>query len=78
MKVQEIICSFLIFQKAIQMRTTEIIDEIKRLPIPKRIWVIEQAVHSIRKEDDKIQMQLAVDLLLDDYQNDKELTAFIN
>ena len=60
------------------MRTSEIIKEIKRLPIDKRIYVIEKTIHSIRKEDDKNQMRQAAEVLYSDYIGDKELLVFTN
>ena len=60
------------------MRTNEILKEIKRLPVQKRILVIEKAIHSIREQEEKDQINQAVDTLYDDYKNDKELTAFTN
>ena len=60
------------------MRMTELIKEIQRLPIQKRIYVIEKTIRSIRKQEDTNQMSKAVDELLLDYQSDKELTAFTN
>lgn len=58
------------------MRTNEIIKEIERLPIEKRILVIEKTIHSIRLKEDKIKMKKAVNTLLHDYMTDKELTVF--
>ena len=54
----------------------KLINEIKRLPLSKRIYVIEQAIHSIREQEEKKRIKRAVDLLLDDYRSDKNLTAF--
>lgn len=58
------------------MRTNELIREIQRLPIAKRIYVIEKTVHSIRTQEDKNIMKKAADTLLSDYKTDKELTVF--
>jgi len=60
------------------MRTDEIIKEIQRLPIQKRILVIEKAIHSIRKYEERNEMLIAADALETDYKSDKELTAFTN
>ena len=60
------------------MRTTEIIKEIERLPVQKRIFVIERAIHSIRQKEDNNQMKQAADLLLTDYKSDTNLTIFTN
>ena len=58
------------------MRTDEIIKEIQKLPVQKRIYVIEKTIHSIQKQDDSNQLKKAADSLLIDYQSDKELTVF--
>jgi hypothetical protein len=58
------------------MRTSELIKEIKRLPLQKRIFLVEKTIHSIRQEEDMNQMKRAVDMLLEDYKSDSELTAF--
>ncbi len=58
------------------MTTKELIKEIKRLPLSKRIYVIEKAIQSIREQEEKKQFKKAVDSLLPEYQTDKELTAF--
>ena len=60
------------------MRTNEIIKEIQRLPIQKRIYVIEKTIHSIRKQEDSNLLKKAADVLFTDYKSDKELTAFNN
>ena len=60
------------------MRTNEIIKEIQRLPVQKRIYVIEKTIHSIRKQEDINELKKAADELLVDYKTDKELTAFTN
>ena len=60
------------------MRTSELIKEIKRLPIQKKIYVIEKTIHSIRKQQDDNQLAKAANSLLADYSTDKELTAFSN
>jgi len=58
------------------MNTNEIIKEIKRLSIPKRIYVIEKTVHSIRENENTNQMKRAADALCVDYKSDNELTVF--
>jgi hypothetical protein len=60
------------------MRTNELIKEIQRLPIQKRIFVIEKSIHSLRKHEDTIQMKKAAETLYSDYCSDKELVAFTN
>ncbi|MFT4846131.1 MAG: hypothetical protein ACJAZC_000897 [Cryomorphaceae bacterium] len=58
------------------MGTNELISEIQRLPINKRMMVVELILKSIRQGELKKQMESAVDTLMDDYHSDKELTAF--
>ncbi len=58
--------------------TKELIKEIQRLPISKRILLVERTLKSIRESELKKKMEKAVDTLLGDYQTDKELTAFSN
>jgi hypothetical protein len=60
------------------MRSSELIREIKKLPLSKRIYVIEEAIHSIREQEEKKRMEKAADILLDDYKNDNELIEFTN
>jgi hypothetical protein len=60
------------------MRTSEIIKEIKRLPVQERILVIEKTVHSLRILKDSGQMKKAAERLYSDYNSDKELTSFTN
>jgi hypothetical protein len=60
------------------MRTTELIKEIQRLPLQKRIYVIERTIHTIRKQEDNNQLSKAASALLIDYKTDSDLTAFTN
>ncbi|MFA6401657.1 MAG: hypothetical protein WCX31_08535 [Salinivirgaceae bacterium] len=58
------------------MRTNELIKEIQRLPIQKRMFVIEKTIHSLRKDEENLQMKKAADFLYIDDVSDKELIAF--
>jgi len=58
------------------MKTKDLINEIQKLPIRKRIYVIERSMHLIRKQEEEDQMIKAADELYGDYHSDKELTAF--
>lgn len=58
------------------MRTSEIIKEIQKLPIPKRFLIVEKTIHSIRTSEDKNLMKKAAEVLYTDYNTDNELTAF--
>lgn len=58
------------------MQTTELIQEIQRLSLAKRLLVIEETIKSIKKDELSYQMEMAVNELYEDYVNDKELTSF--
>ncbi len=58
------------------METKEILKEIKKLPVQKRMFIIEQTIKTIRKNDNRKTMYKAAQTLFETYQNDKELTAF--
>ncbi|MCC5933896.1 MAG: hypothetical protein LAT75_10195 [Candidatus Cyclonatronum sp.] len=60
------------------MDTKELIKEIQKLPVRKRIYVIERSMNLIRKEEDDDEMKKAAEELYEDYLRDKELTAFTN
>ncbi len=60
------------------MKTKELIKEIQKLPVRKRIYVIERSMNLIRKQAEEDQMKKAADELYEDYLTDKELTAFTN
>ncbi len=60
------------------METKQLLKEINQLPVSKRIFLIEQALQSIRKNELSEQMTTAAENLLEDYKNDLELTAFTN
>ncbi|HOY14282.1 MAG TPA: hypothetical protein PLY70_14130 [Saprospiraceae bacterium] len=58
------------------MQTKDLLQEIQRLPLTKRIYVVEETIKSIKKEEMSNQMEMAANELYDDYLKDKELTAF--
>ncbi len=60
------------------MNTNEIIREIKRLPVSKRIYVVEKTMRSIRTQEDEDIMKKAADALYSDYKTNTELTVFTN
>lgn len=63
-------------KKIKRMQTEDLIQEIQRLPLAKRFYVVEETLKSIKKEELEHQMELAVEELYIDYTSDKELTAF--
>lgn len=58
------------------MGTKELLREIQRLPVNKRMLIIEQTLRSIRKSERQDKMEKAAEALLQDYRSDKELTEF--
>ncbi len=58
------------------MDTREIIKAIKKLPVSKRILIIEQTLKTIRESETNKQMEKAATSLLRDYETDTELTEF--
>jgi hypothetical protein len=58
------------------MNTKELIIEIQKLPVRKRIYVIERSIHLIRKQEEENQLRKAADDLYEDYRTDNDLTSF--
>ena len=58
------------------MRAIDIIQEIQNLPLAKRLYVVEETLKSIRKEEVDYQMEMAAEARYNDYVSDVELTAF--
>ena len=58
------------------MQALGIIQEIQRLPLAKRFYVVEETIKSIKKEEMNNQMELAANELYSDCTNNKDLTAF--
>lgn len=58
------------------MQTTDLMQEILRLPLSKRIYVVEETIKSIKKEETQHQIEMAANELYVDYVSDKELTSF--
>ena len=57
------------------MGTTELLKEIKKLPIDKRLRIVEQTLKSIRESENKKQLEEASEALYGDYSTNRELTA---
>ncbi len=60
------------------MDTKELIKEIQKLPVQKRIYVIKRSMHLMRKQVEENLMKQAAEELFSDYLSDNELTAFTN
>ncbi|MDP3462666.1 MAG: hypothetical protein Q8S18_07755 [Bacteroidales bacterium] len=58
------------------METREIIRAIRKLPVSKRILIVERTLKTIRESETRKRMVKAAESLFEDYKNDKELIAF--
>ena len=58
------------------MDTSEIIRAIRKLPVSKRMLIIERTLKTIRESETRKSMVKAAESLFEDYKNDKELIAF--
>jgi hypothetical protein len=58
------------------MKTEELIDEIQKLPVRKRFFLIERLIFLMRKQEETTLMSQAADQLFEDYASDKNLTVF--
>jgi hypothetical protein len=58
------------------METTAIMEEIEKLSLTKKFYVLEETLRFIKKEEIKQQMKRAATDLYDDYATDKALKAF--
>lgn len=62
--------------KIYEMKTKELIRKIQQLSIHDRMYVIERSMYLLRKQEEAEQMMEAANVLREDYDSDKELTAF--
>jgi hypothetical protein len=58
------------------MQTMDIIKEIQRLPVNQKLYVVEEIIKSINKDEVNHQIEHAANVLYNDYVNDNDLTAF--
>ncbi len=58
------------------METSEIVKAIRKLPVNKRMMIIEQTLKGICEEETGNEMEKAAGLLYNDYKEDKNLTEF--
>lgn len=58
------------------METKVILDEINKLPVEDKMYVVERTIKSIREKEIKEKMAKAVSELMEEYKSNKELTAF--
>lgn len=60
------------------MNTKEIVREIEILTLDKKVWLVQEVLKSIRRQEINSSMKNAAESLYEDYKNDSELTAFTN
>jgi hypothetical protein len=58
------------------MQTSQLMQEIFKLPLDKKFFVVEQTLKSIKSEEGNRHLAVAAEIMYEDYMNDKELTAF--
>lgn len=58
------------------MKTSEIIREIEKLPVDRRISIIEKLINALRKSETKATLAKAAKKLEIEYEENDELTAF--
>lgn len=58
------------------METKLILDEINKLPVEEKMFVVGRTIKSIREKEIKEKMAKAVSELTEEYKSNKELTAF--
>ncbi len=59
------------------MTNTKIVEEINRLPLSEKIYIIEIVLKNIRQETEQTpSLAEGAKALLQDYENDRDLTAF--
>ncbi len=56
------------------MEPAMLLNQIYHLPVSERMLIVERTIHSIRME--RSRMAKAVALMVEEYRNDTELTAF--
>jgi len=58
------------------MEAALIMNNIQQLPVTKQIYIAEWILKTIRKRENKSEMEIAADLLYNDYATNSELTSF--
>ncbi|MFZ4544687.1 MAG: hypothetical protein ACOYOA_11595 [Saprospiraceae bacterium] len=58
------------------MKTTDLLQEIKLLPLAERFYIVEETIKSIKNGEIGSQMEWAANELRGEYVNNKELTEF--
>ncbi|PKP49559.1 MAG: hypothetical protein CVT94_04580 [Bacteroidetes bacterium HGW-Bacteroidetes-11] len=58
------------------METRDIIRAIRKLPVSKRMLIVERTLKTIIESETRNRMVKAAESLFEDYKNDEELIAF--
>lgn len=58
------------------MKTLDIIKEIQKLPVQKRMLIIEKTIQGLRENEKTREMKNAANALYKDYTEDSDLVAF--
>ncbi|MBK8633456.1 MAG: hypothetical protein IPN72_07785 [Saprospiraceae bacterium] len=58
------------------MQNIDLLEQIQRLPVSQQLFLIEETLKFIQKEEAGHQMELAANVLYNDYVNDIELPVF--
>jgi len=58
------------------MTNRQIVEEISRLPLSEKISIVEIILKDIKESQNDKSLVEGAKVLLEDYENDKELTAF--
>ncbi len=60
------------------MKTKEIIEEIEKLDLPHRLYIVEEVLRKIRTQVENKHLETAAEEMKEEYKSDKNLTAFNN
>ncbi len=58
------------------MQTTQLIQEIQKLPLSKKFYIVEETIKSIKNDEFNSQMEYAANELYTEYKTNKNLTSF--
>lgn len=58
------------------MNSEKLIQEISKLSIRERIYVLERSMYLIRQQSERSNLEVAAEELSESYRSDKELTSF--
>ena len=71
-------CKNTYIRNNVAMNTSELLQEIKKLPVRERILIAEKTIKSIRELEESQALSIAAEALYNEYATNKELTPFTN